>query len=331
MGMMSVNLFLSVGWPILAHGGGPHVPKDLWQFWSLDPLVVGGLATMILLYALGWRVMARRMERISPTLKRRAWLFASGMGTLILALVSPIDGLAEELFSVHMVQHNLLMLVAAALLVLSYPLPAMLLSLPVGLRRAIGSGWHRSGWLRGLWRVISQPLVTWLLQAGLLWIWHAPGLYQAAIANEAVHALEHISFLGSALLFWWVTIRVLGGQQERRGLAILYLFTAALQGGLLGALITFSPRVWYPIYAERGIEWGLSALADQQLAGTIMWVPAGLVYLLAALLVMKRWLDAMETEAGSSEEGRKVGNGSGGIQKDIGRKVDHESYESRYP
>jgi len=293
-------LLASAGGPVFAHGGASA--KDLWAHWSLDPLIITGLLLTILLYMRGWRMLAGRTEKPSPALKRRAWWFAGGMGTLIIALISPVDGLAEELFSMHMVQHNLLMLVAAPLLVLSYPLPATLLALPGQMRRAIGRGWRRSGWLRGFWHVLSLPLVAWLLQAGFLWIWHAPVLYQAALENDGLHAVEHLSFLGSALLFWWVILDTYGSHRGQRGLGILYLFTAALQGGLLGALLTFSPRIWYPIYSERAVGWGLSALTDQQLAGTIMWVPSGLVYLLGTLLMMKSWLDSMETSSSSADE-----------------------------
>ena len=106
----------------------------------------------------------------------------------------------------------------------------------------------------------------------------------------------------SAMLFWWVILDTYGSHQGQRGLGILYLFTAALQGGLLGALLTFSPRIWYPIYSERAVGWGLSALTDQQLAGTIMWVPSGLVYLLGTLLLMKSWLDSMDTASSRADE-----------------------------
>jgi putative membrane protein len=296
--------FLSVR-PTLAHDGPLLFSTEgILSLWSLDPWIIGSLLSVVFLYILGWRALFRRTGIPKKRLIPRAWLFGAGIGALVLALLSPIDVLAEDLFSAHMVQHTLLLLVAAPLLVLSLPLPAILLGLPPGVRRAVGSGWRKARWLRGFWRLISQPLVAWLLQAGLLWAWHAPGLFQAAVENEVIHALEHLSFLGSALLFWWVIVSTFGRRHAQRGVGILYLFTAALQGGLLGALLTFSPRVWYPIYIDRGAAWGLSALADQQLAGIIMWVPAGLIYILAGLLMMKSWLDAMETAAISTEAGR---------------------------
>lgn len=294
------------------YGGGLHDGGSVPGPWSPDPLIAAGLTAAAWLYVRGWRVMARRAGAPGQGLKRRARLFAAGMAMLALALVSPLDGMAESLFSAHMVQHTLLMLAAAPLLVAGAPLPVLLLGTPMGLRRAFGgvlrtAGRHHSVW-RALWRAFTQPAVVWLLHAGLLWVWHAPGLYEASVEVDAVHALQHGAFLGSALLFWWVTLYTFGAVPEQRGAGILYLFTTALQSGLLGALLTFSPRVWYPVYLERAERWGLSALADQQLAGTIMWVPAGMVYLVAALWMMKHWLDGLETRSGAagSLEERKL-------------------------
>jgi putative membrane protein len=278
--------------PVQAHDGDPNAPW--WAAWSLEPGVIVLIAAGVLLYARGWRRMVRRAGDLTGQLKVRTWAFAAGMLALAIALLSPVDGLAGSLFWVHMLQHNLLMLVVAPLLVLAYPLPQVLLGLPAGARRALGRGWGRSGWLRAAWRLISSMPVAWFLQAVLLWGWHAPPFYQASIENEWVHALQHFSFLGSALLFWWVVLHTFAARAAYRGAGILYLFTTAMHTGLLGALLTFSPRLWYPIYAGRAEAWGLTALADQQLAGTIMWVPGGLVYLAAALWMMKNWLDAME-------------------------------------
>jgi putative membrane protein len=263
--------------------------KDIWAYGSLDPGVVFALLVFVLLYARGWWILARRTPKPSPALRQRIGWFAAGILTLVVALLSPLAGMAEELLSVHMLQHNLLMLVAAPLLVLSYPLPAVLLGLPKSWRHALGRGWRQAGWLRRVWVWISLPLVAWLLQAGLLWAWHTPVLYQAAVENILFHALEHLSLLGSALLFWWVALDLFGHHQVQRGVLILFLLTAILPGGLLGALLSFSSTVWYPIYSERAAGWGWSALADQQLSGTMMWLPSGLVYLLAVLLMLKSW------------------------------------------
>lgn len=278
--------------PALAHDGAPHGPW--WADWTFEPGVILLLAAALGLYARGWRALARRSGGPSGALRRRAWIFAGGMSALAVALLSPVDGLAGSLFWVHMLQHSLLMLAAAPLLALAHPLPALLMGLPAGARRTLGRGWARMGWLRALWRLASSAPAAWAIKAVALWLWHAPRFYQASVENDAVHALQHLSLFGAALLFWWVTVHTFAARPAYRGAGILYLFTTAMHTGLLGALLTFSPQVWYPIYAGRAEAWGLTALADQQLAGTIMWVPGGLVYLAAALWMMKSWLDAME-------------------------------------
>jgi len=120
-------------------------------------------------------------------------------------------------------------------------------------------------------------------------LWHAPALYQATLTSGAVHTLQHVSFLGAALLFWWA---LLHGREGRIGrpAAVIYLFTTAVHTSLLGALLTFSSRLWYPIYQATTGPWGLTPLEDQQLAGLIMWVPAGMAYLGAALALAATWL-----------------------------------------
>jgi cytochrome c oxidase assembly factor CtaG len=126
-----------------------------------------------------------------------------------------------------------------------------------------------------------------------LWSWHVPFLFQATLESEFVHALQHASFLCSALLFWWAVIH---GRQRALGfgLAVLYLFTTALHSGLLGALLTFAKTVWYPAYLDQTKAWGLTPLEDQQIGGLIMWVPAALVYIAAALALFAGWLRESE-------------------------------------
>ena len=120
-------------------------------------------------------------------------------------------------------------------------------------------------------------------------MWHAPTLFQATLNNDLIHSLQHLSFLLSALLFWWALLR---GREARTGygMAVLYVFTTGVHSSVLGALLTFSPRVWYPVYAESTGGWGLNALADQQIGGLIMWVPAGLIFLGAGLALFANWI-----------------------------------------
>jgi cytochrome c oxidase assembly factor CtaG len=141
--------------------------------------------------------------------------------------------------------------------------------------------------------MLSDPRVAWILQTAALWGWHAPGPYQAALASSTVHALQHLSFLGSAMLFWWALVY---GKHGRRayGIAVLAVFTTAVQSSILGALLTFAPAPWYPAYIEATAAWGLNPLQDQQLAGLVMWVPAGGLYTLASLAFLALWLQEGE-------------------------------------
>jgi cytochrome c oxidase assembly factor CtaG len=146
---------------------------------------------------------------------------------------------------------------------------------------------HLSAWTKAtpwqrLWRAITAPFVAWLIHAVVLWGWHVPFLFQSTLESEWIHAAQHASFFGSALLFWWA---ILHGRERAAGsgAAVLYLFTTALHSSLLGALLTFARSVWYPVYNGTTLSWGLTPLEDQQLGGLIMWVPAGVVYIVAAL------------------------------------------------
>jgi putative membrane protein len=270
----------------LAHPGQPPAPHDLWSAWNLDPAILLSLALAAWVYARG----ARAGRPAHPSLS-----FAAGLLVVAIALISPIDALSSALFSAHMLQHMLLILVAAPLLVLGAPLGPMLLGLPRSAQLRLGRAYQAVPWLGKTGHVLVQPVVAWALHALAFWAWHAPALYQAALRSGPVHALEHLSLLGTALLFWW---SVLPGRGARPaggpGLAVLLLFTMALQSGLLGVLITFAPQPWYEAYTATTSAWGLTALEDQQLAGAGMWVLSGAAYLVAALVILAAWLNRME-------------------------------------
>jgi putative membrane protein len=279
-----------------AHDGGFLAPNDLWSAWSFEPLVILVLGLTAWLYVRGIQALWRNAGRGRGV---RAWevgAFAGGWLTLVVALVSPLHRLGGTLFSAHMAQHELLMAVAAPLLVLGRPLVPFVWAWPISWRRTLGS-WAAVAPVRGAWELLTLPLVAWTLHAAAIWLWHAPPLFEATLRSELIHTLQHLSFLGSGLLFWWALLR---GREGRIGrpAAVLYLFTTSLHTSLLGALLTFSSRLWYPLYASGTAPWGLTPLEDQQLAGLIMWVPAGLAYLIATLAISASWLS--EADAGSA-------------------------------
>ncbi len=266
--------------PALAHAGEDHAGGVL--AWNFDPWIVGGLALSALLYALGLRRLWKNAGRGAGVPAWRIGCYAAGMVALVVSLLSPVDTLGSELFSMHMVQHELMMLVAAPLIILGHPLVLYLWAFSPGARKRIGQ-WTKLGAVKGTWRVLTLPLPAWLLHAIVLWGWHFPVMFQASLKSDAVHTVQHLSFLVSALLFWAALIGT--SARMRDGSAVLYILTTLIHTGMLGALLTFSSTVWYPVYAGRTEAWGLTVLEDQQLGGLIMWVPAGFVLLLAALAV----------------------------------------------
>lgn len=270
----------------LGHEGEALRPHDFWQAWEFDPVVLVLLVVSALMYIVG----VRRLWNAGPRGLRawNIWCYALGWLSLVVALVSPLHEMGSVLFSAHMTQHELLMIVAAPLLVLGRPLVPYLWSLPKSLRRSVASFVRSRSW-QAAWRVISAPIAAWALHAAALWAWHIPALFQAATENETVHALQHFSFLGSALLFTWSLLRTSNGKRQY-GAAVAYVFTTAVHTSLLGALLTFSTRVWYPLYTSTTEAWGYTPLEDQQLGGLIMWVPAGVIYTIAGLAFFAAWI-----------------------------------------
>jgi putative membrane protein len=259
-------------------------PLPGWDRWSLEPWVLALLAASALLYAVGLRRLWRRAGRGRGVTPAQAYRFATGWMVLAIALVSPVDAVGGALFSAHMVQHELLMVVAAPLLVCARPLEAWTWALAPRWRRLLGGFFHTRAW-SGAWRVAVDPLGAWLIHAVVLWAWHIPSLFESALTHEGVHALQHASFLASALLFWWSVL----AQPARAGAGLASLFTTMLHTGGLGALLTFAPTPWYPHYADT-LAYGLTPLEDQQLGGLVMWVPGGFAYFAFGLAIVARWL-----------------------------------------
>jgi putative membrane protein len=248
--------------------------------WKPDLLMALPLATSFAMYGIGGTKV-----RV-PTLEAAAFL--TGWVILVVALLSPIATMSEWLFSVHMTQHELLMLVAAPLLALGRPVVPMLWALPARWRmRLKGAG----GWSPVL-ATLTAPGVVFVLHAAALWLWHVPSLYQAAVLDDRVHALQHIMFTGTACLFWWGLLR---GRYGRLGYgaAVFYVFATALHSGGLGALITFATAPLYPVYVHRAGH-GVDPLVDQQLAGLLMWIPAGVVLTIFGLAILSAWLGEAE-------------------------------------
>ena len=246
--------------------------------WSWDPLVLTALLAGCWWYWTGARAR-RHSGVVSPW---RSAAFGAAVGLTAVALISPLDALSEQLMSAHMTQHVLLTLVVAPLLVLSAPLQIMAWGLPPLLRRRIGR------WQGRVRRVLGHPALPGVGLAVFTVVftaWHVPALYDVALISEPVHALEHTTMVASALALWAPIIRP---RRTPAGAGVLLLFFSLIASGILAALLVFSPTPWYAHTATG--EWGLTRLADQQLAGAVMWVLGGTIYVVAGALVLMHWL-----------------------------------------
>lgn len=293
---------------VQAHAGAPPAPHDLWQAWNWDPWLLLGLTLAGYGYSRGVCALWRGAGVGRGVAWRQLWLFGLGMAALVVALISPLDALSEALFSAHMIQHMVLIYIAPLLLVLGAPPVLWIWALPRAWRRPTTHWWRASLWHR-LWGYLRHPMAVWSLFGIALWVWHAPALYQAAVLNRAIHVLEHSSFFGTSLLFCWLLVHGRGQPSTKgaasEGAVLLVLFTTALHSGLLGALLTFAATPLYPVYRLGVIEWGLTLLTDQQLAGVIMWIPVGFFYLGAMLILVARWLHALEPAQRSAPVGQE--------------------------
>jgi putative membrane protein len=248
--------------------------------WNLEPWIVATLVASLVFYARGVHRLWQRAGAARGISRGEVTSFVAGWAVLAIALLSPIDTLGGELFSMHMVQHELLMVVAAPLFVLARPLEAWAWGLPRGWAGAV-AGLARRRAVAAMWKGLTDPVGAWVVHAAALWIWHIPPFFEAALRDDNLHALQHSTFLASALAFWWSVLKP-RGVADAMGLASL--FTTMLHTGVLGALLTFGMRPWYTAYRQTE-HYGLTLLEDQQLGGLVMWVPGGLAYLAAGLVI----------------------------------------------
>jgi cytochrome c oxidase assembly factor CtaG len=281
-------------------------PSELAGAWSFEPGVVAALAGTAVVYARGTARLGRRVGPFGRA--RRDAAFYGGLLVIAAALLSPLDALAAALFSAHMVQHLVLMVVAAPLLAAARPAAALVAGLPARGRdmarraRADLRPWTEH-WL-------GNPLVVWTVGTVALWAWHMPSLYEAALAHDGLHALEHASFLGTALLFWGVVFASGARRGVPRPVATLLVFASGVQSSALGAILLFASTPLYPVHNAGAVVWGRSPLEDQQLAGALMWVPPGLLYVLTMAWLLVRWFADMDRAAASSDR-LLVGAGEG--------------------
>jgi putative membrane protein len=282
---------LALGRLAQAHPSGADWPADLAR-WTFDPLAIGCMALLSTIYTIGLLRLWGKAGVGRGIRRREAVAYSMGVLSLVFALVSPLDYFSDLLFAAHMAQHEMLMVVAAPLIVLGRPFVAFTWVLPRRGRRRLAELIHTST-ARVTWQFVSAPLFVVTLHALTRWVWHLPWLFEAAMRHEALHAVQHATFFATAALFWWSVIH---GRYGRAGygMGFLFVFATSLHTSVLGALIAFTPLVLYPIYRVRAAVLGSDPHVDQELAGFIMWIPSGLVLGAGALVLFGLWL--MESE-----------------------------------
>jgi putative membrane protein len=253
--------------------------------WSLEPGVLLGVLALGALYLRGWRDARGPLEPHPPSVARLA-LFAAGLLMILIALVSPIDGLGDQLMMMHMVQHILLLDLAPILMILG--LTKVLLRPAT---RRIHLLERRAGYL-------AHPAFAVAAYAGLMWLWHIPTMYDLALRHAAIHALEHTCFAAAGTLYWWHLLSPIRGRLRLGGMGpILYMVATKLLVGLLGIALAFAPSDIYPFYAHHPHYWGLTPGQDQNMAGLVMALEQSIVMGVALVLLFVQMLTESEREA----------------------------------
>ncbi len=269
-----------------AHEAAPVGPSS-WDIAIMLLLLAGGA-----MYLVGTVQLHRRGARVRIVERVAFWV---GWVAMFAAVAPPMDAAAAAAFSSHMAQHELLMLIGAPLMIVGRPILPWLWSLPLRVRPAAAGGLQNRG-VAGAWRWLTLPAFAWALHGAVIWIWHAPVFYEAALRSEAVHALQHATFVGTAVLFWWGLIYGRYGRAAY-GASALFVFVTMVHTGALGALFAFSNSPYYPLYLERASASGIDPVGDQQLAGLYMWIPSGIVLTVFALALMLAWLSESDRRA----------------------------------
>jgi putative copper resistance protein D len=276
---------------VAAHGPAPAQPPDIGTVllgWTFEPL-----PTLAIVAASAWWWWAvRRVDARHPANRVPAWrsvAFGGGMVALAFALLSGIDRYDTTLFSIHMVQHILLTLVAAPLIALSGPVTLLL---------RVSSADTRRRWIlpvlhARLTRILAFPIVAWLAFAAVMWVSHFSPLFDAALEEPLIHELEHIAYLAAALLFWWPAVaQDPAPWRMAHPVRALYVFLQMSQNTFLAVVLLNARTVLYPHYATLQRTWGPTAIEDQRLAGGLMWIVGDLIFLAAIMAILVGWARA---------------------------------------
>lgn len=261
--------------------------------WSLPPALTTVLALTGCVYLRGW-LAVRKTRRAQFTLFRLS-CFLLGLSALWIAIASPLDGFADLLLSVHMVQHLILMSVVPPLILLGWPVVPLLRGVPVWIFRLAPGPLLRVPWLRRLGRWFISPLVAWIVMNAIFIGWHVPAAYDFALKHETWHDFEHICFLAGSILFWWCIIQPWPSRRRQGWMLLVYLLSADLVNTALSAFLAFCGRPVYSYYVIHSNPFDIAPLPDQILGAVIMWVVGSFVFLVPSVSIAMRLLQTPST------------------------------------
>ena len=282
----------------------PPLIQALFGAWEWRPVVLALLLLLASIYVTGWWRLRRKrgaQARLANGPRLAAYLI--GMFVLAAALMSPVDRLGPQLFLMHMIQHLLSIMIAAPLLCLAEPFPIGLWGLPTAVRRPVARLFTRDSMVRHALRTVTQPGVVWLAFIFILLGWHDAGAYNAALRQDWLHDVQHLTFFVSALAYWWHVVG--NGPRLHRRLPgwgrLAFLLLAIPPNAITGAVISFAQRPIYTYYESVPRIWGISVLDDQLWGGIIMYIPGSMMFIIGALIVLARVIYGRSPEEGSRE------------------------------
>ncbi len=251
--------------------------------------MIVGVGAACIAYGWAWR-RARRPGMPHPPGFGRLALFTGSMLTVLIALVSPVDALSDDVMAIHMVQHVLLLDAVPILFILS---------LTKGLLRPVTRRLTRIEERSGF---VGHPVFAVCLYIGLMGLWHVPRMYDLALEHSEIHVLEHVCFLTAGMFYWWHLLSPIRARAALSGMgAIIYMAVTKFFVGMLGIILVFAPHSLYPWYADHAQYWGLTAHADQSLAGAVMALEQSAVMATALVYVIFRMFNDSEKEAQRQE------------------------------
>jgi putative membrane protein len=272
--------------------------------WDIRPEVVFVQLVFGFLYIMGWLRLRRKGAKLANGWRMVSYLSAQALFSI--ALMSGVDVYQYFLFFIHMIQHFLLIMFVPVLLFWSKPLPIIFWGLPHGARRQVGQLLGKKGPGRRILNELSTPGTVWLVFTCVLWLWHDPNAYSAATENEFIHDLEHIGFFTGGMLLWWQITGSAPLVQKKRSYVVRLIMVglAYFQNLILGIGISMYGKPIYPHYQNVPRMWGISVISDQTAGGLIMWLPGGMMYLIAALVLIGYMIQDSERQANMKHKKR---------------------------